>query len=194
MDVFFSNSLVNSRTQTPNPKPVTSHAANENAILYRTKICITRSLQRRTPGNSISACASLDVATHLHPRSLRALHLVVALHSLRVCWWNIGAWARRLRWCGSRGSHEAVLLAGKLRIRSVVAHSAVALLASALAARRILWLALDVVVRHVSLLFVVDLFVGRIGRNCDNIPCVEEAWEEAEHCLELVSNVLLRYP
>jgi len=172
---------------------VTSHAANENAILYRTKICITRSLQS-TPGNSISACASLDVATHLHPRSLRALHLVVALHSLRICWWNIGAWARRLCWCGSRGSHEAVLLAGELRIRSVVAHSAVSLLTSALAARRILWLALDVVVSHVSLLFVVDLFVGRIGRNCDNIPCVEEAWEEAEHCLELVSNVLLRYP
>ena len=168
-----------------------SHAANENAILYRTKICITRSLQR-TPRNSISACASVDVATHLHPRSLRALHLVVALHSLRICWWNIGAWARRLCWCGSRWSHEAVLLTGELRIWPVVAHSAVSLLASALAARRILWLALDVVVRHVSLLFVVDLFVGRIGRNCDNIPCVEEAWEEAEHCLELVSNISVR--
>ena len=88
---------------------------------------------------------------------------MVALHSLRISWWNIGAWARRLRWCRSRGSHESVLLAGELRIRSVVAHGAVSLLASTLAARRILWLTLDVVVGHVSLLFIVDLLVGRIG-------------------------------
>lgn len=115
------------------------------------------------PQNLKSACAALGIATQLHTYSLRALHLVIALHSLRICWWHIGAWARRLRWCGSRRSHEAVLLTGELRIRSVVAHSAVSLLASGSASRCILWLALDVVVRHVSLLFIVDLLVGGIG-------------------------------
>ena len=161
---------------------------------YCTKptICTTRSLQR-TPGNSISAFASLDIATQLRSQSLRALHLVVTLHSLRIRWWNIGARARRFRWCGSRGSHETILLTGELRIRSVVAHSAVTLLASALAARRILWLALDVVVRHMPLLLVVDLLVGGVGRYGDDVPCVEEAWEEAEHCRGLVSNVSLRF-
>ena len=66
------------------------------------------------------------------------------------------------------------------------------LLARALAAGRILWLALDVVVGHVSLLFIVDLIVGRVGGYGDDVPCVEEAWEEAEHCCELVNAVLLK--
>lgn len=118
---------------------------------------------------------------------------MIALHSLRIGWWNIGAWTRRLRWCGSRRSHETILLTGELRIRSVVAHSAVSLLASALAARRILWLALDVVVRHMPLLLVVDLLVGGVGRYGDDVPCVEEAWKEAEHCRGLVSNASLRF-
>lgn len=117
---------------------------------------------------------------------------MIALHSLRVRWWNIGAWARRLRRCGSRGSHEAVLLAGELRIRSVVAHGTVSLLTSGSAARRILWLTPDVVVGHVSLLFIVDLFVGGIGRYGNDVPCVKEAGEEAKHYFEVVSGVSLR--
>jgi hypothetical protein len=112
---------------------------------------------------------------------LRALNLVVALYSLRVAWWNIGAWARRFCWRGSRGSNKAVLLTRELSIWRVV-HSAVSLLTSALSAtRRILWLALDVVVGHISLLLVVDLLVGGIGRYGDDVPCVEETGEEAEH-------------
>ena len=56
-----------------------------------------------------------------------------------------------------------------------------------LAAGRVLGLALDVVVGHVSLLFIVDLFVGWIGRDGDDVPCVEEAGEEAEHWLGLLA-------
>ena len=88
---------------------------------------------------------------------------MITLHGLRIRWWHIGAWTRRLCWCGSRRSDETVLLAGELRIGPVVAHCTVSLLASGSASRRILWLALDVVVRHVSLLFIVDLLVGGIG-------------------------------
>jgi hypothetical protein len=107
---------------------------------------------------------------------------VVALYSLCIAWWNIGAWTRRLCWRRSRGTNEAVLLTGELGVRCVV-HSAVALLTSTLATTwRILWLALDVVVGHVSLLFIVDLLVGWIGRYGDDVPCVEKTREEAEHC------------
>ena len=118
---------------------------------------------------------------------------MISLHSLRIRWRNIGARSRRLCRCGRRRSHETVLLTRELRIGSVVAHSAVSLLlARALAAGRILWLALDVVVGHVSLLFIVDLIVGRVGGYGDDVPCVDEAWEEAEHCCGLVSVVLLK--
>lgn len=113
---------------------------------------------------------------------------MIALHGLRVGWRNIGAWARRLCWRGSGWPDEAVLLTRELRIRCVV-HSAVSLLASALATRRILWLALDVVVGHISLLFIVDLFVGGIGCYGDNVPRVKEARKEAEHCCGCQSNV-----
>jgi hypothetical protein len=154
--------MINSNIQPPNSNPPASHATNETAILYRTKTRIIRSLQR-TPPNSESPCASLAIATQLRTQSLRSLHLVITLHSLRIRWWHIGAWARRLRRCGCRRSHEAVLLARELSVGPVVAHSTVSLLASGSAARRILWLALDVVVGHVSLLFIVDLFVGGIG-------------------------------
>jgi hypothetical protein len=121
---------------------------------------------------------------------LRALHLVVALYSLRVAWRNIGAWARRLCWRGSRGSDKAVLLTRELSIWCVV-HSAVSLLTSALSTtRRILRLALDVIVGHVSLLLIVDLLVGWIGRYGDDVPCVEETGEEAEHCWNCQLRVL----
>jgi hypothetical protein len=121
---------------------------------------------------------------------------VVALYSLCVAWWDIGAWARRLCWRGSRGpsSNKAVLLTRELSVRCVVlrcvVHSAVSLLVSSLSTtRRILWLALDVVVGHISLLLIVDLLVGWIGRYGNNVPCVEETGEEAEHCWDCQSRV-----
>jgi hypothetical protein len=93
---------------------------------------------------------------------------VISLHSLRIRWRYVGTGARGLSRRGRRGSNEAVLLARELRIRCVAVDSAVsllALLARALATRRILWLALDVVIGHipVSLLFIGDLLVGGIG-------------------------------
>jgi len=93
---------------------------------------------------------------------------VISLHSLRIRWRHIGIGARGLGRRGRRGSNEAVLLARELRIRCVAVDSAVsllALLARALATRRILWLALDVVIGDVpvSLLFIGDLLVGWIG-------------------------------
>jgi hypothetical protein len=107
---------------------------------------------------------------------------VIALHSLRICRRYVSAGARRFCWRRSRWPNKAVLLTRELRARCNVVDSTVSLLSSALAARRVLWLSLDVIIRHVSLLFIIDLLVGWIGRYGDDVPCVEETREDTEHC------------
>ena len=120
---------------------------------------------------------------------------MVTLHGLRVGWWNISARARRLRRRGSRRSDKAVLLTRELRIGCVV-HGSIALLlalGTLATSRRILGLALHVIVGHAPLLFVAgDLLIGRVGRYGDDVPGVEEAGEEAEHYLNIVSDGSLR--
>ena len=89
---------------------------------------------------------------------------MVSLHSLRIRWRYVGTGARRLSRRRRRGSNEAILLARELRVRCVAVDGAVSLLARALATRRILWLALNVVIGHipVSLLFIGDLLIGGV--------------------------------
>lgn len=89
---------------------------------------------------------------------------MVSLNSLRISRRHIRAGARRLGRRRRRRSNKAVLLPRELRVWCIAVDSAVSLLTRALATGRILWLALDVVVGHipVSLLFIVDLLVGRI--------------------------------
>jgi hypothetical protein len=101
----------------------------------------------------------------IDPPCLRALNLVISLDSLRIRWRHVGTGARGLSWRRRRGSNEAVLLARELRIWCVAVDGSVSLLASALSGRRILWLALNVVIGHipVSLLFIVDVLVGWVG-------------------------------
>lgn len=98
----------------------------------------------------------------------RTLHLVVALHCLRVArrcliarsslWWRL---------------HKPILLTRKLRVRSI-RHRAVALLCSS-AARSILWLPVYVVVCDMSALCIVCwyLLVGRIRRYSNDVPGVQ---------------------
>lgn len=87
---------------------------------------------------------------------------MISLDSLRISWRYVGTVARGLSRCRRRGSDKAVLLAGELCVRCVAVDGAVSLLAWALTSRRILWLALDVVVCHVavSLLLIFDVLVG----------------------------------
>jgi hypothetical protein len=89
---------------------------------------------------------------------------VISLHSLRIRWRHIGTGARGFGRRRRRGSNEAVLLARELRVWCIAVDGTVSLLARALATRRILWLALNVVIGHipVSLLFICDLLVGGV--------------------------------
>ena len=89
---------------------------------------------------------------------------MISLNSLRIRWRHISARARRFGRRRRRGSNKAVLLTRELGVWRVAVDSTVSLLARTLAARRILWLALDVVVCHIpiSLLFIGDLIVGRV--------------------------------
>jgi hypothetical protein len=107
---------------------------------------------------------------------------VVSLNSLGISRRYIRAGTRGLSRCRRRGSNEAILLAGKLRVRCVAVDCAVSLLTRA-AARRVMRLVSDVVGRHIaiSLLFIVDVLVGGIWRVYDDVPGVEEAGEESEH-------------
>lgn len=89
---------------------------------------------------------------------------MISLDSLRISWRYVGTGARGLSRCRRRGSDKAVLLARELCVRCVAVDGAVSLLASALTSRRILWLALDVVVGHIAvpLLLIFDVLVGGI--------------------------------
>ena len=89
---------------------------------------------------------------------------MISLDSLCIRWRYVGTGARRLSRRRRRGSNEAILLARELRVRCVAVDGAVSLLVRALTARRILWLALDVIVCYVpvSLLFIGDLLVGGV--------------------------------
>lgn len=107
---------------------------------------------------------------------------MVALYRLRISRRDIRAGARRLSRRRRRRANKAVLVAGELRVRRAAVHGAVSLLARALAAGRVLWLTLHVVVGHAALLFVADLLVGGVRCDRDDVPGVEEAGEEAEHC------------
>jgi len=89
---------------------------------------------------------------------------MISLNSLRISRWHIRAGARRLGRRRRGRSYKAVLLTRELGAWSIVVDGAVSLRARALATWRILWLTLDVVVGHIaiSLLFIIDLLVGRI--------------------------------
>lgn len=110
---------------------------------------------------------------------------MIALHSLRISRRHISGRARRLRRRRRRGTDKAALLAGELGAGRAAIHGAIALLLSGppLAAVRVLRLALHVVVCDcAALLFVRHLLVGGVGCDGDDVPGVEEAGEEAEHC------------
>lgn len=156
--------------------------AKGSHVVQSNRHCATLKTPKRAPVPHIPALHSGLAVFNFQASSLRALHLMVALHSLRISGRHIRARARRLSGRRRRRPNKAVLLTRKLRARRIAVHGAVALLAGTLAAGRILRLALHVVVCDVSLLCVADLLVGGVWRDCDDVPGVEEAGEEAEHC------------
>lgn len=171
------------------PKLYTRHRAQrrvgditESETIERMHFCATESNSECPSRIPISQRqSSIPQSNSNYLTSSRALHLVVALYRLRISRRDIRAGARRLSRRRRRRANKAVLVAGELRVRRAAVHGAVSLLARALAAGCVLRLALHVIVGHAALLFVADLLVGGVGCDCDDVPGVEKAGEEAEH-------------